>query len=297
MSDRHDEQLDGLLRRWADERRPSDERLARLRNLTLRELESAKTLDRSAIAVTFTPRWRRFGAVAAMAAAVLIAFALPYVRRLPVNEDIDHGAGKTGVARTAPREASQPTSTDEVPSAAGLDPRQLASKAELVGVLRDIFPDDLVWVSESEGEIHIGLRSDTTPLDAGEAEPPAELALRIMVMARRKNQRPWTAVCSTDLVIRPQEVVAVPLDTAAGGRLAVWVCLLPDGLVAVDTDVCLDGPTGLHASSSMVQHEGVPCGTDSSEVNGWEYRVFQTVDRLPISGAAPSLAPRTKRRT
>jgi hypothetical protein len=297
MSDRHDKLLDDLLRRWADGRRPSDEQLARLHDRTLRELESAKLLGLCAIATASAPHWCRFSAFAAMAAAALIAFVLPYARRVVVNEDVGNGADKTGVVQASLLEPSYPASSDEVPPAAGLDLRQLARKAELVRVLQETFPDDLLWVSETEGEIHIGLRSDTTPLVAGEVNPPAELALRILVAARRKDQRAWTTVCSADLVIGPEEVVEIPLDTAAGGRLAVWTCLLPDGLVAVDTDVCLDGPTGLHTSSSMVQREGVPCGADSSEANGWEYRVFQTVDRLPIKEAAPPLAPHTKRST
>lgn len=177
-------------------------------------------------------------------------------------------------------------------AAAHLDRGQLARKAKLLRVLRETFPNDLLWVSETEGEIHIGLRSDAERSLAAD-EPPAELAVRIVVSARRRNELRWKTLCRADVMTEPQELVEVPLDGKDGGQLAIWTCLLPDGMVAVDSDLSLPGIRGLHASASTVQREGVPYHTDSGAAEGWEYRVFQTVGRVP--GAAPAKRPVRRR--
>lgn len=295
MSDRRDEHLDNLLRRWADGRRPSDEQLARLHEATLRELESAKFLGLTAAPTAHVRRWRGYCAIGAMAAAVLVAVLVPYLRRAPENRAPENNFA--GNRAESPRSEG----TDDAPDLSRFDVRQLADKAALIKVLRETFPDDLVWVTETEGEVRIGLRSNAAPSVAGEESASGELALRIVVAARKKNERIWTTLCSADVVTGPEELVEVPLEAVPGGRLAVWTCLLPDGLVAVDTDVSLDGPRGLHAtpslSSSLVQREGVPCKGDYREADGWEYQVFQTVGRLPAGGAAPPLAPRLPRRS
>lgn len=286
MNDSHDERLNSLLGRWADAHRPSNEQLARLHASTLQELTSIKFLDLEADGLHSPRRWRIYAAVAAMAAALLAALGLPYMRRPAANEDggfvIDNAAAKPGKAVDVPKPAAE----EEVPAAARLEPQQLTRKAALIKVLRETFADDLLWVSETEGEIHVGLRSDPAPPGPEEGRP-AELAIRVVLAGRRKNDRGWTTLCSADVLTEPEELVEVPLDTAPGGKLAVWTCLLPDGLVAVDADVRLNGPRGLHAWSSTVQREGVPCNADSSEQNGWEFRLYQTVERLPLNGVAP----------
>lgn len=300
MSDRHDQHLDDLLSRWAAVREPSDERLTQLRDATLAKLKSARFVDLIDIVPRRPTHWRLYGALVAMAAAALFAFLLPYLRRAD-NEKPRAGARPAEVAKVPQDGTLIHASNDDVPDAARLDEHQLARKAKLLSVLRETFPDDLLWVSETEGEIHIGLRSSSTSLAAGE-RPPAELAIRIVVAARRNNQPTWKMLCSADVVTEPQELVEVPLDSNGGGHLMVWTCLLPDGLVAVDSDISLPAASlkaarGLHASASMVQREGEPCGAESRAADGWEYRVFQTVGRLPASGAAASPNPRRRRRS
>lgn len=293
MTDRHDAHLDELLGRWAASREPSEERVAQLHHATLAELKSSRFVDLAEAAPRRVTRWRTYGTVVAMAAAALFAFLLPYLRQAGVDEKIVP-ARPADVAQ-APPDETQHSDSDDVPAAARLDERQLARKAKLLRVLQETFPNDLLWVSETEGEIHIGLRSDSEQSLAVD-QPAAELAVRIVVTARQKDQPQWKTLCSADVVIEPQELVEVPLETKGGGKLAVWTCVLPDGMVAVDTDISLPGIRGLHASASTVQREGVPCRADSSAADGWEYRVFQTVGRLPGGSSSPTQRP-TRRRT
>lgn len=292
MSNQHDAHLGDLLNRWAAGREPAEERLTQLHQATLNELASAKFADLAELAPGREARRPMYGAVAALAAGVLLAVLLPYLRRVGNDKTIGPGDRPQDVAHAQPDGSPRPDS-DEVPAAAKLDVSQLARKAKLLRVLQETFPDDLLWVSETEGEIHIGLRSDSD-LSLAHDRPPAELAVRIVVAARQENQLHWKTLCRADVVTGPEELVEVPLDTKGGGQLAVWTCLLPDGMVAVDSDVSLPGMRGLHASASTVQREGVPCRADSRAADGWEYRVFQTVGRVP-GGSAPARRPVRRR--
>lgn len=297
MSDRHDQCLDDLLRRWAADRAPSEERLAQLHEATIAELASARFVDLADIAPRRPTPWRLYGAVATLAAAVLFALMLPRARRAGLDNHAPlHARQADRLLKAPPDKTPVHAKFDDVPAAARLDEKQLARKAKLLKVLQETFPNDLLWVAETEGEIQIGLRSDATP-PADEDNPSGDLAVRIVVAARRIDQPAWTTLCQADVLTEPEELVEVPLDAKGGGRLAVWVCLLPDGLMAVDTDLSLPGVRGLHASASTVQREGVPCRADSGAAGGWEYRVFQTVGRLPEKGAATSPSPRLPKRS
>lgn len=297
MSDRHDQRLDDLLRRWAVDRAPSEERLAQLHEATIAELASARFVDLADTAPLRTTPWRLYGAVAALAAAVLVSLVLPRARHAGIDDHAPlHARQADRLLNAPPDKTPLHAKLDDVPAAARLDDKQLARKAKLLNVLQETFPNDLLWVSETEGEIQIGLRSTTTP-PAAANNRSEDLAVRIVVAARRNDQPAWTTLCQADVLTEPEELVEVPLDANGDGWLAVWVCLLPDGLMAVDTDLSLPGLRGLHASASTVQREGVPYRADSGAAGGWEYRVFQTVGRLPEKGADTSPSPRLPKRS
>ena len=64
------------------------------------------------------------------------------------------------------------------------------------------------------------------------------------------------------------------------GSLRLWMHRLPDGAIAVDTDLAIEGPMPVHSSFNGVQQAGMPQRVFFSQGDESEYQVYQTVALL-----------------
>ena len=57
---------------------------------------------------------------------------------------------------------------------------------------------------------------------------------------------------------RDEEIVDLTAESVRDGSLRVWMHPLPDGEIAVDTDLAVNGLLPLRSSFSSIQHNGTP---------------------------------------
>jgi hypothetical protein len=160
-------------------------------------------------------------------------------------------------------------------AAAELPEQQILARARLLRETEWLFDGRLAWWAEVgadvERQVKMGL--DEEPRAAGPS-----VAVRLVVARRDASDGPWTTLWSADVVARNEEVVRLGnCNGGDAGRLLLWAYVLPDGMIAVDTDFALGGPQPVQAVASQVQAERVPAVVQSVTREGIEYRVFQTV--------------------
>lgn len=175
------------------------------------------------------------------------------------------------------RNAIGPAS-DLPPEYAWLRDEQIQNKEVLLAEMENMFDRQLAWVAETGDRIEFGLDQSS---DAGAELPPASetarLAVRVVVERRSPGSTDWELAWALDVVSRSEEVVRVAPRNADGNELRLWSYQLPDGLIAVDSELQLAGRDGFHATTSGLQQDRQPVQVLTTRDKGTEYRVFQTV--------------------
>jgi hypothetical protein len=263
MSNEPQDPLSRLLRRWADRRAPDEAEAERLRARVTAALRDAAFLDLPPVS-PMRPRssararlaWFALGA----AAAGLIAWLLPHA------------------AVDRPTIAVREDAPEPLPTLARFQQSQLTEKARLLAGLEELFNGRLAWMAEDGRQVHLGLLADAV----GAPRNAKPLAVRVVVLERRAGDEQWKRVWGADLVTHNEQLVELTSKGADGAVLRMWTQCLPDGMIAVDADLALDGDLPVRSSSSGIQQGGVPQRVFSLQSGDLEYQVYQTIATLPV---------------
>jgi hypothetical protein len=139
-----------------------------------------------------------------------------------------------------------------------------------------LFAQDFRWVAESNGDVDLGV--GVLPGGAGRQNAPT--LVRLTVVARAEGQKAWRPIWNADVIVRGEDRVEISPNRKADNRLALWVCPLDDGKVAVDSVISLDAPVKVGGRLGTVVAQGVPTEVMAVRSGGTEYRVFQTTTVL-----------------
>ena len=176
-----------------------------------------------------------------------------------------------------------------MPEYAQLSDDQLRNRRVLLSEMKSLFGDRLTWLAETDARIEVGL-SDRQDVNAGSTSAAAEqLAVRVVVEKRASADSDWQLAWSVDVMSRSEEFVELAPATGDGTSMTLWAYTLPDGMVAVDSELSFSDETGskattssskggaFHAAFSHVQQDRLPSEELLIGSDGVEYRVFQTV--------------------
>jgi hypothetical protein len=145
-----------------------------------------------------------------------------------------------------------------------------AQKALLFDELEQVFGGQFCWVAETGNDVRLGMCPHDEPIDK---QHPA-VSVRLVVVQRIKGQQQWSPVWSMDVTTRSEHLVRTgPGDT----NVALWVYRMPDGMLAVDSDLTLSGPVQLQSTYSGIQQFDVPSEIHTATIDDSEYTVFQTI--------------------
>ena len=256
MSKNSPDPLSDLLRHWAEQQSPDDFQSERLQAQVTLALQDAAFLDLPVIPATgggtgVPSRLLWFAAGAA--AAILLAWVLPLGHRTPAPP----------VAREELAEA---------PPLVRLHEAQLMAKTRLLAAAEELFDGRLAWLAEDDRDVQLGLTDAANfPQDAN------PIVVRLVVLARKSGSKDWKPVWEADLVTRDEQLVELTPQKLEKSRLRLWAYALPDGKIAVDSDLVLTGGIPILSVSSGVQQSGVPRQVFSLQRDDAECRVYQTV--------------------
>ena len=269
MTNDKDNQLDGLLRNWAEQNSATGAEIEALCERISTAVDRAPFLDAGPATVR-TDRFSLLGRAVwfslGCSVALLLAFLLFPTAPVPQNQ-------QAGI----PQPHQEVDDSDsEASSFALLAESQLVGKGLLLDEMDRMFADRLTWVAESDSQVCVGLLPETGPTSS----KTIPMAVRVVVVSRKGNQENWTPLWQVDVVTRGEEIVDLTPDCIRSGTLSFWTYPLPDGKIAVDADFALPGPMPMESSFRGVQAAGVPKEILSIGTDDAEYRVFQTVSLL-----------------
>ena len=164
----------------------------------------------------------------------------------------------------------------DVPPSVFFAQSELAEKARLLAGMQDVFAGRLAWVGEAGREVQLGLLPDA----AAGARGSVPLAVRVVVLARTSGDSAWKPIWQADVIAQDDELVDLAAESVRDGRLQLWMHALPDGAIAVDANLALQGATCVRSSFSGIQRTGVPQRVFGSQTEDAEYQVYQTVAPL-----------------
>jgi hypothetical protein len=238
------EKVDELLAAWSQHHAPSALQLANLQARIL--AESAASSGKVARPAR---GWRLSRQVLPFAAAlVCCALAVTLVLQF-------------GGERPAPSAA--PPAASQLP---------LEHLQTLLSEMDRLFDERLAWVAETNETIALGLDEKSF------ARGP-HVVVRVVVLKRSPDANSWQPVWTGDVVSRSEERVQIRSASDAS-RLSLWTHVLPDGAVAVDTELGLES-NGPVWNSSTVQQSLVPLQVLSARAQGGEFQIWQTAALLP----------------
>ncbi|MDA0281828.1 MAG: hypothetical protein O3B13_22405 [Planctomycetota bacterium] len=278
----HSDPLDNMLQQWGDERAADTEHLDNLQErivlaLGNEELASTDSVANGPVDFRTLPGTRR-ASVAGFLVGVTLTALLAFVW---ITQLADQGDHKPRITR-APQ--------IDMPAYARLNEDELRSRIVLLSEMKDLFGDRLNWLAETEARIEVGLSDRRTLNDESVTGVDAvQLAVRVVVEKRASADSDWQLALCVDVMSRSEEVVEIAPATGDGTSMTFWVYALPDGMVAMDselsfsnndatrTETSSSGTGAFHAAFSHVQQDRLPSEELLTGSDGVEYRVFQTV--------------------
>ena len=256
------DRLDELLRRWAAGAEADRDRLDALRGRILARVTSQQETGRAEPGATvLVPAYRRYAYAAALAAA-LLACVLWW----------RSGQG------WSPRTAVGPSLSSAIVS-----DQELRVGRQVFDEMERLFYPRLKWVSESNGEIGIGVGSETDR-PAGTGSP---VLVRLALMSRAAGGSAWQRAWTMQVVLRSEEVAQAIAVPGLGQGVTLWAYPLGDGEVAVDASVSAWPRGGVLAANALVR-DGIPAEVLRVRSDGTEYRLVETVRVIPapLAGGA-----------
>ncbi len=246
MNDRVDEQL----RKWAVDHEPPTEALdtlaSRIRNEIVRDRVHGAGHAHHA-------HWHHALYALAGAAAACVLTCLWFTSD-------QHGNGRAVHSSSADATAAIPH-------------ERLEAVAGLVGEMNKLFEDKWRWVSESNGDMHMGVAG----LHGGVSSTTQPMILRLSLASRDDDTRPWQKIWHSDIVLHSEEAVEIATNGAGTNRVAFWILPLANGTLHVDTDISLTQPLRLTSRESMVVQDGTPTELMSFTEGTKQYKLYQTI--------------------
>lgn len=274
MNEKADARLDDLLQSWADQQRADEDHVEVLRERILSQLTAeVQTIDVDVMPAATQAdvshphrRWRN-AALVSMALAALLVIALFVVSSAKRDDTTPQSARR---AQGRAEAISLP------PDFAWLSDDQLASKRSLLQEMDRVFSDRLTWIAETNGQVEMGLVEDEQSANAS----ARSLAIRIVVIRKTPDNAAGVPVWAVDLLTRNEQLVHVSPRNSNDATLLLWAFVMPDGNIAIDSDLRLPGSDAMHPSTATVQKPGEPREVYSQRQGDAEYVVYQTVSVL-----------------
>jgi hypothetical protein len=166
-----------------------------------------------------------------------------------------------------------PDSTAEI---ALLSASEIRRSGELFRRMEELFPGDLRWIAEANGEVSLGLGQ----VSAATGSRAAPLLVRTVVLQRKRGESSWSTVFTADVLSRSEELVEVSPGQKPAGRLLVWAYRLPDGNVAVDANLRLAESPAASVDVTNVLAPGRATQVLTTRTADAEFRVFQVASPL-----------------
>lgn len=155
-------------------------------------------------------------------------------------------------------------------------PAQMTVSRRLFAETTRLFPKQLRWMAQSNGDMGLGVENE----GAGSVADTPPMLVRMVVVSRTAGESAWRPVWTTDVILRGEELVEISPNRNSSNKLTMWVYPLQNGKVAVDSAVDLDKPLKLSSRLNSVVTEGVPAEVATVRMGDTEYRLFQTVETL-----------------
>jgi hypothetical protein len=171
------------------------------------------------------------------------------------------------------REPVVPDSTAEI---ALLSASEIQRSGELFRRMEEVFPGDLRWIAEANGEVSLGLDHGS----GAAVSRAAPLLVRTVVLERKRGESAWNTVFTADVLSRSEELVEVSPGQKPAGRLLVWAYRLPDGNVAVDATLRLTESPAASLDLTNVLAPGRAAQVLTTRTGDAEFRVFQAASPL-----------------
>ncbi|HLQ44336.1 MAG TPA: hypothetical protein VK137_06385 [Planctomycetaceae bacterium] len=246
--------LDQLLRGWADRNEPPEAAFDELRQRIQkcgRRSVCQSTDDSRARQAGSLPHVTAWWAIAAVAASLLAAVIV--LRERPHSESL----------------ASDPLS---------LPTESLSARQMLFVELDRLFDGQWRWLGEVNGRAH--LQTDDSPSSAHD-ESSDGLAVRLTVVQRRRGEANWHVVWEASVLARSEEWVRLPAELTGDNAVSVWAYSLPDGSTLVESDVALTAPVPVHLSEQHVFGASLrPARLWSARRSNGEFQLIQSIARL-----------------
>ena len=263
MNPTPDEKLDALLQQWKNQ--PDD--TSRLDDLSDRIVSAAMT---SAVSEARGVRLVREGSIEKTARTASPAPLSRFVIGL-----VAAAVAVVIIAVSSHNIKTAPTGSDSVPEYARFSREQVSEKALLLGEMNEVFDNRLVWMAETSNDLDFGLRQ-VNKIDVARTVNDG-IAVRIVVQRRSVGSSDWQQFWAMDVVSRYEEFVTVSPQKDAGQQLQLWTYRLPDGAIAVECSLQLNGDDSLLAESSELHRDSKPQQVATTRDHETEYRVFQSV--------------------
>ncbi len=234
--------LDNKLCQWADSRRATPEHTSRL--------AAAIISARKARPDTTTPAIRRHhllwaGLAAAVAASVV---TIAVLRQLPVSP----------AASLETLLASEQKDFD----------REHQRLSRLFQEAEALFGSQLHWLSQSGNTTELGI--GTTPPEG------AALTLRLTLVSRSRHDNKWQRLWSSDIVACGDEYLEITPDSSRDTSIQLWMHLLNDSQIFVESQLDLAIPEFRATTTSEVLRFGEVRAAARLTDNGTEYLLLQT---------------------
>ena len=243
--------LDRKLKDWAEARKPAGDHLDKLATRIRNEIVARRYEQGLEIVPARIGLLPRLAYAALGSAVTLVLTAFCYF--------LMHPADNGDAARLAVISA-----------------QRAAVGGKLFAEMERLFSHDVRWVTESNGDMELGV--GVLPGGVGRQNVPA--LVRVSVVARADGQKTWRLVWNADVIVCGEDRVEISPNPASDNRLALWVCPLEDGKVAVESVISLDAPVKVGGRLGTVVAQGVPAEVMTVRSGGTEYRVFQTTTML-----------------
>lgn len=247
--------LDHELKEWAKRRQPGQDLLDGLASRVVTEAARHRYQGRESGHTVRGGVWFKLGYAMAGAAGAVLVCALWFGL---LKTSVPAGNGGDLARLTSPTEA------------------QMDAARKLFAETTRLFPQQLRWIAQSNGEIGLGVESD--PNRKGSTEPA--LFVRLVMVKRSVGETRWTQAWTTDVVLRGEELVEVEPRRKMNDKLALWVYPLDNGKVAVNTAVVMVHPLPMNKRTDVVVGMGEPSEIASSRQGNEEFKLLQIVERL-----------------
>lgn len=175
----------------------------------------------------------------------------------------------------------------EFPDYAQLTDDEISNRAIVLSEMKDVFGDQLNWLVETDSRFEVGLSGDSLVSEVALTQnEAAEIAVRVVVEERSSPESTWQRTWAADVISQSEEVVELAAKNDDQTTMTMWAYVLPDGMVAIDSELSFSGDHSAMISSqdakfraafSNVQQDRQPSEEFLTGANGIEYRVFQTV--------------------